>query len=166
MGRGELVGRKAEDLSGRVFSRLKVLSRAPGGGNPRWNCACECGSFTVVYSHNLKAGKVKSCGCLRDEHRERVLISGYAFVKSPGHPRANPRTKRVREHILVMEQVLGRYLLPGEEVHHKNGVRDDNRKENLELWVKSQPAGQRPEDLVAWAEEILTRYAPHKLTTR
>lgn len=57
-----------------------------------------------------------------------------------------------------MEQKLGRHLLPGENVHHLNGVRDDNRPENLELWVTAQPAGQRPEDLVAWAHEILRRY--------
>lgn len=57
-----------------------------------------------------------------------------------------------------METVLGRPLVAGENVHHKNGVRSDNNPDNLELWVTTQPAGQRPEDLVAWAKEILARY--------
>jgi hypothetical protein len=83
---------------------------------------------------------------------------GYVLVATPGHPKARQHCSYVPEHVLVMESQLGRYLLPGENVHHKNGIRDDNRPENLELWVSSQPSGQRVSDLVEWAKIILARY--------
>jgi HNH endonuclease len=57
--------------------------------------------------------------------------AGYVMLWAPDHPRAG-RGQYVFEHILVMEQILGRQLLPEESVHHRNGVRDDNRPTNLE----------------------------------
>jgi hypothetical protein len=67
------------------------------------------------------------------------------IVRVPGHPRAS-KHPYVFEHILVAEDMLGRYLVKGETVHHRNGVRDDNRPENLELWVRPQPSGIRVSD--------------------
>lgn len=64
----------------------------------------------------------------------------------------------VLEHRYLMEQKIGRPLTSEETVHHKNGIRDDNRLDNLELWCSRHPKGQRVEDLISFAEEILKIY--------
>lgn len=82
---------------------------------------------------------------------------GYIYINKVNHPNAQKRG-RIYAHTFIMSQHLGRSLYKNESVHHKNGIRNDNRIENLELWHKGQPAGQRVEDKIKWCKEFLKGY--------
>jgi len=63
------------------------------------------------------------------------------------------------EHHVVMKKKIGRALLPNETVHHRNGIKTDNRLRNLELWSSQHSRGQRVSDLVRFARRILKMYS-------
>lgn len=72
------------------------------------------------------------------------------YIDSNGYQVLGSGPNKRLEHREVMERMLGRPLEKFENVHHRNGVRNDNRPANLELWVTRQPQGQRVTDLVAF----------------
>ena len=145
------------DISGKTFGRWSVVELSERRNHGAyWLCKCQCGTKRIVRARSLRRGISRSCGCL---NRELALTrtgsqspgwrggrtktsTGYVLIQTPSHPAAQA-DGYVPEHRLVMESVLGRWLRPEETVHHMNGLRDDNRPENLELWTSCQPKGQR-----------------------
>lgn len=84
--------------------------------------------------------------------RARAGESVKRWTNHDGYVLIRLRGRSVMEHRHVMEEKLGRKLLPGETVHHMNGIRTDNRPGNLELWVSTR-SGQRVADLIAFVVE-------------
>lgn len=93
----------------------------------------------------------------RDKGAGGLNSQGYWRLYKPGHPNAGKRG-HILQHTLVMSEYLKRPLAKGETVHHKNGIRTDNRIENLEVWSSSHPPGQRVEDKIKWCLEFLKFY--------
>ncbi len=89
----------------------------------------------------------------------RLDVNGYQRIKINNGHGAKDWVKYYR---YLMEQFLGRKLQPYENVHHKNGNRQDDRLDNYELWITKQPKGQRPEDLIEYAKWILKTYKNDK----
>lgn len=124
-------------------------------------CRTWCRGHYARWRRTGDVNAVQGLKVHRQQGTGHLHPSGYKYLYRPEHPRATQKGY-VAEHRLVMEVGLGRYLTEDESVHHKNGVRGDNRPENLELWSTSQPYGQRVEDKVSWAHEILRKYSGYK----
>lgn len=153
------------DISpGDFYGKWEVIKRESG----KWLCRCECGIERLIRTVVLKdaiacrscVGKMSRGSNSSNWNGGRYIgRGGYAWLSNQyDHPNSRPNGK-IPEHVFVMSQIIGRPLVSKEEVHHKNGIRDDNTPSNLELWSTSHPAGQRVEDKLRHAFEMIQLYS-------
>jgi hypothetical protein len=127
-----------------------------GKTEPRSQWKCKVHGRVQLRTNYRQRFCSKRCSAIGRTHnrpRKPWIIDrdGYRYISS-GHG------VLTAEHRIVMEQMLGRPLTKNETAHHKNGVKSDNRPENLELWSSQHGRGQRVADQVEFAKQILARY--------
>lgn len=93
---------------------------------------------------------------LTGETGRHLRKDGYARIIRP--IAINGKREPVYEHRVVMSRIIGRPLRSDEHCHHINGIRSDNRPENLELWTKQHPPGKRVADIISFAIDMLRLY--------
>jgi hypothetical protein len=118
------------------------------------NCACGCGLLVIrtwAHGHNRRSVPPTNKRGWTEDRR------GYRYIYASGHPYAT-KNGYYEQHRLVMEQRLGRYLLPTEDVHHVNGIKNDNRVENLTVMTHGEHARLH----VLVSEQCIDCGGPHR----
>jgi hypothetical protein len=132
----------------------ETMRKIAGPPNPSGMCMCGCGRQTPLAKttqtqrgrvegepmrfckgHGLKGKRGSDVPSWKGGRYENS--AGYIYAFTPDHPAAS-KYGYVLEHRLVVERTLGRYLTRGESVHHINGIKDDNRPENLQAMTKRE----------------------------
>ena len=140
-----------KEYSNRIVKECLVCSKPMQKihGNKKY-CSNKCASAAAHRKH-----RGQPISNIEFDKRRKKRLNGDGSVTRDGYIRLTINNKSVLEHRRVMEEFLGRKLERRETVHHKNGIRDDNRIENLELWPTSHPPGQRVDDRIqALIEEL------------
>lgn len=123
-----------------------------------WRYGC---SLHAIYRF-FKKWKIKarSISEINFKNAKTITDDGYIIITPLKKDKKYIARKKNRmlEHRLIMSKHLKRKLKLNEYVHHINGIRNDNRIENLELWSSSQPKGQKVSDKIKWAKQILKEY--------
>ena len=91
--------RRLIDLTGQRFGRITVIGRstdprADHRSTPRWTCRCDCGTVFTTYSDAIREGRVKSCGCYRDETNRAHLDAAHEACRVPVCVTAPDGTRR------------------------------------------------------------------------
>lgn len=117
-------GKKYPPLS--KEARIKISIAQRGRKHSKETCKKIGNAQIGSKNHSWKGGK-------------HINYGGYIVIYKPEHPFASG--KYIMEHRVIMEQILGRYLEPFEIVHHRNGIKTDNRPENLQIVIRKAHFG-------------------------